>query len=53
MDMLFIPAGAVYGYTNVGRGDVRFITIIGKVKEWPSSGNYFFDLQLPKQASNP
>jgi quercetin dioxygenase-like cupin family protein len=46
-DMLFIPAGAVYGYANVGRGDVRFITIIGRVQEWPTSGNYFFDLELP------
>lgn len=50
-DMLFIPAGAVYGYKNVGRGDVRFVTIIGKVKEWPTSGKYFYDLELPKKAS--
>jgi quercetin dioxygenase-like cupin family protein len=53
MDMLFIPASAVYGYANIGRGDVRFITIIGKVDEWPTSGNYFFDLLLPKQKSTP
>jgi hypothetical protein len=43
-----IPAGAVYGYRNIGRGDVRFVTIIGKVTEWPTSGKYFFDLTLPK-----
>jgi hypothetical protein len=49
--MLFIPAGAVYGYTNVGRGEVRFITIIGKVDEWPTSGKYFFDMVLPRPAS--
>jgi quercetin dioxygenase-like cupin family protein len=48
-DMLFIPAGAVYGYRNVGRGDVRFVTIIGRVDEWPTSGQYFFDLELPEK----
>lgn len=50
-DMLFIPAGAVYGYSNVGRGDVRFITIIGQVDAWPTSGQYFFDMVLPKSGN--
>jgi quercetin dioxygenase-like cupin family protein len=46
-DMLFIPVGATYGYSNIGVADARFISIIGKVNEWPTSGNYFFDMQLP------
>ena len=49
-DMLFIPSGAIYGYGNVGRGDARFITIIGKVDAWPTSGKYFFDMVLPNRA---
>lgn len=42
-DMLFIPAGVIYRYRNVADENATFLSIIGRVDEWPSSGHYVAD----------
>jgi quercetin dioxygenase-like cupin family protein len=42
-DMLFIPARVVYRYRNVADDNAAFLSIIGRVDEWPSTGQYFSD----------
>jgi quercetin dioxygenase-like cupin family protein len=40
-DMLFIPANAKYVYTNMGREQAAFITVLSKVDSWPHTGTYY------------
>jgi quercetin dioxygenase-like cupin family protein len=39
-DMLFIAAGAEYTPTNPGPGDALFLSILGRVDEWPGRAVY-------------
>jgi quercetin dioxygenase-like cupin family protein len=39
-DMLLLPAGVVYAYRNVGDGEARFVSIAGRVDEWPAKARY-------------
>ena len=45
-DMLFIPAGIVYGYRNPGEADCRFASVMSGSNSWPPSAKYFPDLRL-------
>lgn len=39
-DALFIPSATLYEYSNVGQTDVRFLSIVGRVGEWPDHTTY-------------
>lgn len=39
-DILFFPANAVYEYRTVGAQDASFLSIVGRVDEWPCTGHY-------------
>ncbi len=40
-DMLFIPADAKYVYTNMGRKQAAFITVLSRIDSWPHKGTYY------------
>jgi quercetin dioxygenase-like cupin family protein len=39
-DMLFIPADMPYSYHNRGRETAQFVSIIGRVGDWPPKATY-------------
>jgi uncharacterized RmlC-like cupin family protein len=39
-DMLFLPAGLRYEYRNASAGESSFLSIAGRVDEWPATASY-------------
>jgi len=39
-DMLLLPAGVSYEYRNAGEGQASFVSIAGRVDEWPANARY-------------
>jgi uncharacterized RmlC-like cupin family protein len=39
-DMLFLPAGVRYSYRNSSAGESSFLSIAGRVDEWPAKASY-------------
>jgi hypothetical protein len=38
--MLFLPAGVRYAYRNSSVGESSFLSIAGRVDEWPATASY-------------
>lgn len=39
-DILFFPENTTYSYRTVGQEDASFLSVVGRVDEWPCSGEY-------------
>jgi quercetin dioxygenase-like cupin family protein len=39
-DMLFLPAGVPYEYRNAGTEQASFLSVAGRVDEWPAKARY-------------
>jgi quercetin dioxygenase-like cupin family protein len=42
-DLFFLPANVEYTYRSVGDGDARFLSITGRLDEWPGAVVYADD----------
>ncbi len=39
-DLLYLPPGVTYEYRNVGMEQATFLSIAGRVDEWPARARY-------------
>lgn len=42
-DILFFAEDTIYSYRNVGEEDAAFLSVVGRVAEWPCTGEYILD----------
>jgi quercetin dioxygenase-like cupin family protein len=42
-DIMFFPENAVYEYRTISDEDASFLSVVGRVDEWPCTGGYDLD----------